>query len=79
MRAPLAASLVASLVIGLAGGSAPAVPDQSYFRMPPVAIASPAAAPSSTLPIVIEPYRANGVYNDQAILYATSAEGSIKA
>jgi cholesterol transport system auxiliary component len=79
MRAPLAASLVASLVIGLAGCSAPAVPDQSYFRMPPVAIASPAAAPSSTLPIVIEPYRANGVYNDQAILYATSAEGSIKA
>jgi hypothetical protein len=35
--------------------------------------------PSSALPIVIEPYRANGVYNDQAMLYATSAEGSIKA
>lgn len=73
------ALLVASLVVLFAGCSAPAVPDQSYFRMPPVVVESTSSVPHSALPIVVEPYRANGVYNDQAMLYATSAEGSIKA
>ena len=71
---------VLALVVALSGCSAPAVPDQSYFRMPPVAIASATGqAPRSTLPIVVEPLRANGVYNDQSILYALNPEGSIKA
>ena len=74
MRFPVVALLVALI----AGCSAPAVPDQSYFRLPAVNVEA-AVPPRRSLPIVVEPYRANGVYNDQAILYATSPEGSIKA
>ncbi len=74
MRIPVVASLLAML----AGCSVPAVPDQSYFRLPPVAVEEMAAT-QAALPIVVEPYRANGVYNDQSILYANGPEGSIKA
>lgn len=74
MRKPLVASLIALI----AACSAPAVPDQAYYRMPPVAAVA-AASTRSALPIVVEPYRANGVYNDQAILYATRPDGGIKA
>lgn len=73
------ALLVASLVVLFAGCSAPAVPDQSYFRMPPVVVESTSSVPHSALPIAVEPYRANGVYNDQAILYATGPDAGIKA
>ncbi|HQW82421.1 MAG: membrane integrity-associated transporter subunit PqiC [Rhodanobacteraceae bacterium] len=70
---------VIALVVALSACSAPAVPDQSYFRMPPVAITALAEpSPRSPLPIVVEPFRANGVYNDQSILYALSPDGSIK-
>lgn len=74
MRKPLVATLIALIV----GCTAPAVPDQAYYRMPPVAVDAAAGA-RSALPIVVEPYRANGVYNDQAILYATRPDGGIKA
>jgi len=66
--------------LALAACAAPAVPDQSYYRMPAVvASATPTSMPASTLPIVVEPFRSNGVYNDQSILYALQPEGSIKA
>ena len=39
----------ASLVVSIAGCTAPAVPDLSYFRMPPVAIASAASPYSSAV------------------------------
>ncbi|HWT15766.1 MAG TPA: ABC-type transport auxiliary lipoprotein family protein [Patescibacteria group bacterium] len=74
------ALLLLALIAALGGCSAPAVPDQSYFRMPPVTTgAYTAEAPHSSLPIVVEPFRANGVYNDQSMLYALGDEGSIKA
>lgn len=69
--------VLASLFVLLAGCSAPEVPDQSYFRMPPVR--AEAGPLKSALPIVVEPYRANGVYNDQAILYSNDTDGRIKA
>ncbi|MBK7146741.1 MAG: membrane integrity-associated transporter subunit PqiC [Xanthomonadales bacterium] len=76
MRFPLLAFALALL----GACAAPAVPDQSYFRMPAVAAAATMrTTPVSTLPIVVEPFRANGVYNDQSILYALKPEGSIKA
>lgn len=58
--------------------SAPAVPDQAYFRMPPAADAVE-RMPAQPLPIVVEPLRAQGVYNDQSILYAEQPEGAIRA
>lgn len=79
--------LLAIALATLGACSAPAVPDQSYFRMPPVAAATgddtarqPATAtPRHAQPLAVEPFRATGVYNDQSILYALSPEGSIKA
>lgn len=80
--------LLLALTLALLGAcSAPAVPDQSYFRMPAVDAATLAgeadhAAPAASRqaqPLVVEPFRATGVYNDQSILYALSREGSIKA
>ena len=60
---------------------APPVPDEAYYRMPAVAVDAAAASEPDTdwLPIAIDPLRANGVYNDQSILYALEPEGSIKA
>lgn len=76
MRLPLLAIALAAL----SACSAPAVPDQSYFRMPPVSIAADASSDTPiALPIVVEPLRATGVYNDQSILYALAPDGSIKA
>jgi len=77
MKLPLLA--IVSL-IACAGCSAPAVPDVSYFRMPAYVLSGPAPdAPLQALPIVVDPLRASGVYNDQSILYALKPEGSIKA
>lgn len=67
-------------VIALAACSAPEVPDESYFRLPAVAIGAGAVrGEPGSLPIVVDPLRAHGVYNDQSILYALDDEGSIKA
>jgi cholesterol transport system auxiliary component len=67
-------------VIACTGCSAPAVPDVSYFRMPAyvLSVAAP-DEPVQALPIVVDPLRASGVYNDQSILYALKPDGSIKA
>ncbi len=73
--------VVLLLVATLPSCRAPPVPDEAYFRMPAVDIAGAASAEADAalLPIVVDPLRANGVYNDQAILYAMEPEGSIKA
>ena len=70
-----------AIVAALAACAATAVPDVAYFRMPTYALAEPASGVETkwTLPILVEPLRANGVYNDQSILYALKPEGSIKA
>lgn len=69
-----------AIVTALAACTAPAVPDVAYFRIPAYVLAEPAPNETKlTLPIVVEPLRATGVYNDQSILYALTPEGSIKA
>ena len=69
------------IAAALSSCRAPPVPDEAYFRMPAVDIdATSSAEPDSDLlPIVVDPLRAHGVYNDQAILYALEPEGSIKS
>jgi cholesterol transport system auxiliary component len=55
------------------------VPDIAYYRMPGVGEGDIRSEKFFAMPIVVDSMIADGVYNDQAILYATQPEGSIKA
>lgn len=76
----LQGGLVAAVLLLAACASAP-VPDMAFYRM--ASVPDPARAadaePRFPIPITVSPFRADGVYNDQAILYALKPEGSIKA
>ncbi len=65
---------IALLMAMLAGcGGAPAVPDFTYHRLPrwqPL----PPTAPLTQLPIVVESFSADGLYADQALIYALDAD-----
>jgi cholesterol transport system auxiliary component len=65
--------------IFLAGCAGAPVPDVAYYRMPEVAASKLVDAKHFGIPIVVDSLIADGVYNDQAILYALRSEGSIKA
>jgi cholesterol transport system auxiliary component len=71
--APLA---LAALLAGC--GSAP-VPDQAYYRLPPAADVAPLAEPAFADPVLVDTFLADGLHDEQAILYATSGGGSVKA
>ncbi|MGA8277457.1 MAG: ABC-type transport auxiliary lipoprotein family protein [Rhodanobacteraceae bacterium] len=60
-------------LLTLAGCNAPTVPDFSYYRLPRGAPLPAAKAPLFKLPIVVEEYSADGLYADQAMVYATDA------
>ncbi|MGA9421627.1 MAG: ABC-type transport auxiliary lipoprotein family protein [Rhodanobacteraceae bacterium] len=60
-------------LLTLAGCNAPTVPDFNYYRLPHGASLPPAKAPLFDLPIVVEEYSADGLYADQAMVYATDA------
>lgn len=68
-------------VLLLAACASAPVPDMAFYRMPSVPDRDPSvhAEPRFPIPITVSPFRADGVYNDQAILYALKPEGSIKA
>ena len=64
-----------SLALGLAlltACSAPAVPDVTYFRLPPAAALPHADKPLSALPVEVETFRGDGIYAEQALIYATT-------
>ncbi|MEP6940234.1 MAG: ABC-type transport auxiliary lipoprotein family protein [Rudaea sp.] len=76
LRLPL---LLATL-LPLAACSPPSVPDVTYYRLPPAAAREPAAKPISVLPIEVETFRAEGLYAEQAVLYATTPDaGALRA
>ena len=71
---------MASCVLLLAACSPPTVPDVTYFRLPPAAPLTRAAKPLSVLPIEVETFRAEGLYAEQALLYATTPDaGALRA
>ncbi len=76
----LATRVVACAVaLVLAGcGSVPAVPEVRYYRLPPGAELPNAETAAFQQALVVEPLTADGVYNDQAILYALKPDGSLK-
>lgn len=70
------AALLFLLLLGCAGAP---VPDVAYYRMSDAAAGQPSDDKHFSIPIVVDSLVADGVYNDQAMLYVLRAEGSIKA
>lgn len=66
-------------VVMLAGCAGAPVPDVAYYRMPQVDRGTVSEIKHFDIPIVVDSMIADGVYNDQAILYVARTEGSIKA
>ncbi|HST28906.1 MAG TPA: ABC-type transport auxiliary lipoprotein family protein [Rudaea sp.] len=50
------------------------VPDVTYFRLPAPAALPHADKPLSALPIEVETFRGDGVYAEQALIYATTPQ-----
>jgi ABC-type uncharacterized transport system auxiliary subunit len=64
-------AIVAVLVLALGGcGGAPVVPDFTWYRMPRPQPLEPHATPLFDAPIVVEAFGADGLYADQALVYA---------
>lgn len=57
-------------IVALAGCSVPAVPDFTYFRLPPPQPLEPAATPLFAQPLVVDAFGADGLYADQALIHA---------
>jgi uncharacterized lipoprotein YmbA len=66
-------SLMLVVMLGLAGCHSPTVPDFSYFRLSRGAALPVAAAPLFDHPLVVDVLAADGLYADQAMVYATDA------
>jgi cholesterol transport system auxiliary component len=72
--------LLALFAVLLAGCSSPTVPDVTYFRLPPPKAVTHADKPLSLLPIEVEVFTGEGIYAEQAMLYATTPDaGSLRA
>lgn len=59
-------------------GTVPEVPEVRYYRLPPVPDLPSAEAAAFQRPLVVEPLSADGVYNEQAILYSVKPAGSVR-
>jgi len=71
-----AAILVLTLLLAACGGAP--VPDQAYYKLPRNdAVTAFPEAPFDD-PILVDTFLADGLHDEQAILYATSEGGSIK-
>ncbi|MBS0589063.1 MAG: membrane integrity-associated transporter subunit PqiC [Proteobacteria bacterium] len=67
-------------LLWLAACSSPAIPEVTYFRLPAPAAVARMATPLSSLPIEVDTFRADGVYAEQAVLYATTPDaGALRA
>jgi len=71
-----AAAIFCLCLTALAGCSPPAVPDVTYFRLPSPAPLPHAAKPLSLLPLEIDVFGAEGIYAEQALIYAVDPQGS---
>ncbi len=68
--------LLALTFTALAACSPPPVPDVTYFRLPPAAAFPHVNAPLSSQPIEVEIFRGEGIYAEQALIYATTPEAN---
>ena len=81
MRLPVSALPMLALLLLLTACASAPVPDMAFYRMPgvPDPVTDPSREPRFPIPITVAAFRADGVYNDQAILYSLKPESSIKA
>lgn len=78
--AALMAVLIGMGALLLSACSPPPVPDVTYFRLPPPTPLPHADKPLSLLPIEIDTFGAEGVYAEQALLYAVAPNvGALRA
>lgn len=68
--------LLAMAFAVLTACSVPPVPDVTYFRLPAPAALPQVKAPLSSLPIEVETFRGEGIYAEQALIYATTPEAN---
>jgi len=68
--------LLMLLAVVLSACSSPSVPDVTYFRLPPAKALPHADKPLSLLPIEVEVFTGEGIYAEQALLYATTPDAS---
>ena len=66
--------LLALGLAALAACSVAPVPDVTYFRLPPPIVFAHADKPLSALPIEVEIFRGDGIYAEQALIYATTPQ-----
>jgi uncharacterized lipoprotein YmbA len=60
----------------LSACSSPGVPDVTYFRLPSPKALPHADKPLSLMPIEVEVFTGDGIYAEQALLYATTPDAS---
>ncbi len=70
--------LLATAVFFLALGacSSPAVPDVTYFRLPPPAALPHDDKPLTLLPIEVQIFRTEGIYAEEALIYSSDAQAT---
>lgn len=75
-------SVIRSVVLGLASlllaacATVPGMPETTYYRLPPPVATTALAEAPVDLPIVVEVLGADGLYTDQALIYAMDADAS---
>ena len=75
----LAVLVLSVAMLGVQGcGTVPEVPEVRYYRLPPPAELPNAESEAFQQALVVEPLSADGVYNEQAILYSLKPDGNLK-
>lgn len=74
MRASALTKLLA-LATALTGCSVPTVPDMTYYRLPPLAESLVTKVPPLALPVDVSVFAADGLYAEQALIYALDEGG----
>ncbi len=72
-------ALLLAMFATVCGCASPPVPDVSYYRVASIDVGPKTADKHFAIPLVVDTLIADGVYNDQSILYVMSPEGSLKA
>ncbi len=68
---------VVLLLLGLSAcGGVATIPENTYFRLPPAVPPPALSAPVSARPIVVDVFTADGLQNQQAMLYSLDARGT---
>jgi len=65
-----------SFFLMLVACSSPSVPDVTYFRLPPPTALPHVDKPLTSLPIEVNVFRAEGIYAEEALIYATDAQAT---